>query len=325
MRRHAVLFAGLCACSFQANDGARPPGMDARATDASPIIDAPVDAAPPDAARAACFTDPGYAIVGSSGHAYHLEATATDYDTATDLCAAKGAHLVVIDGSDEDAAVRTLAGNANTWIGFDDLDREGTFAWVNGSTSTYLHWGATEPDDFEGDQDCTILSTTFGLAWDDDLCSNARPSVCECEPDYVAPAPRACRTQAGWTTIDGRRYRRGSDSVTWQAAQAECAADGAYLIAISDDHENNDLSALGITGDVWIGLSRVGSNDGSASGSAWAWADGAQTPYFHWVIGQPDNSPSHTCVLAISGQSWGNNDCTSPHSGVCECDPDPPN
>ena len=36
------------------------------------------------------------------------------------------------------------------WIGYNDIDNEGTFVWDDGSTSTYTNWADGEPNDAIG-------------------------------------------------------------------------------------------------------------------------------------------------------------------------------
>ncbi|KAK5920582.1 hypothetical protein CgunFtcFv8_024378 [Champsocephalus gunnari] len=55
-------------------------------------------------------------------------------------CRAKGADLVIID-SNEEQKFMTSTIKEPTWIGLNDIDREGTWKWVDGSLPTQKYWG----------------------------------------------------------------------------------------------------------------------------------------------------------------------------------------
>jgi hypothetical protein len=221
-----------------------------------------------------------------------------------------------------------MASGTQPWIGYDDLDVENTFTWVNHSTSPYTNWTGGQPNDNGNDEDCATMKPDTANDWDDLNCGSARASICECETGYVAPLPRACRIASGWTTLDGRRYMLLPTSASGSGAEAACAASGAYLFTPADMYENGDLTrgapnGLGLNGNnPWIGLVFPGSNTGSKAG--WIWLNGSTSPFANWTVSQPDAASTHTCVFAANGQTWSNNDCTSLRQGVCECDPDPP-
>ncbi len=48
--------------------------------------------------------------------------------------------------------------NLNYWIGLTDLDVEGTFVWQsNSEEASYTHWYPGEPNNFDGQEHCTLL------------------------------------------------------------------------------------------------------------------------------------------------------------------------
>ena len=108
--------------------------------------------------------------------------TAMTWTMAEALCEAWGEHLVVIDDQDENDAVSTLAwaetGGYTSWIGFTDATVEGTFLWVDGSTSTYTSWNSGEPNDYAG-EDCGSTNAGALGGWNDAACNTLYPFVCE--------------------------------------------------------------------------------------------------------------------------------------------------
>jgi hypothetical protein len=117
------------------------------------------------------------------GHAYLFCTGSLDWAAARDACSADGYHLVTVDDAAEDTWLGTTANalrSTTWWIGLSDRDVEGTWVWVSG-TSSFRNWCPLQPDDHLGNQDCACL--LFGCAlplnWDDSLCDNRMPYVCE--------------------------------------------------------------------------------------------------------------------------------------------------
>jgi len=104
-------------------------------------------------------------------------------------------HLVVV-GSDRER--QDLGGQTSTdlWIGLSDQSTEGTFTWVTDEdTRGYPPvsgdpWGAGEPDDGSGGQDCVLIGAPSGGnagRFVDAACTEVHEYLCEC--DDHAPAP----------------------------------------------------------------------------------------------------------------------------------------
>ena len=64
----------------------------------------------------------------------------------------------------------TATQQVECFLGFNDIDNEGTFVWDDGSTSTYTNWNGGEPNDAGGSEDC---AQTFASGrWSDGNCAN---------------------------------------------------------------------------------------------------------------------------------------------------------
>ena len=311
------LLAGALAagCGFTAHG--------AESGDPATPADAPSDTAA-DAtfvAPAACLSDPTYAPLGGSVQTFKLT-PASDFDTAFDACSVAGAHLVVIHGTAENALVHTA--NGDGWIGFDDLMTEGSFHWADHSPAGYTNWneGTDEPNDSNRNEDCAYIHADDGT-WNDTACDNNRKGLCECEAGYVAPVRPMCRTMAGAKIQNGRRYFVHTTAASWDAARMDCASTGAYLIAPSDDTENQlveHTDKLNLGTDGWIGLSQD-----VQLPTQWDWINGAPYTYSNWITGGAHVGPGQACVVVHkSDDKWENLACDSMHPYVCECDPGEP-
>ncbi|XP_055509217.1 lectin-like isoform X1 [Leucoraja erinacea] len=69
-------------------------------------------------------------------------------------------------------------GNLKIWIGLNDILREGTLVWVDGSTHIYRHWLQGEPNNHGGHQDCVIINNDDGGFWSDRPCLEMAPFIC---------------------------------------------------------------------------------------------------------------------------------------------------
>lgn len=119
------------------------------------------------------------------GHPYAFCTSAQSWSAASSFCSNIGYHLVKITDATENTWVYNTAivySNTAWWIGANDINREGTWVWVDGSAVTYAPWGPHQPDNGAGtgDEDCAEMNWwTWGSAWGDDGCDAARDFVCE--------------------------------------------------------------------------------------------------------------------------------------------------
>ena len=120
----------------------------------------------------------------------------TTWDAAQTACSVDSAgntHLVVLDDDNERLALvgalmqRGLTGSM--WIGLTDRNAEGVYQWVTAQEvgippQTTPPWGAGQPDDAGGAQDCVRIQGATGQSptmFDDSECASSFNYVCECD------------------------------------------------------------------------------------------------------------------------------------------------
>ena len=76
-------------------------------------------------------------------------------------CQAWGGDLATFTSLEEyNLMYSTITGVDYCWIGYNDIDSEGTWVWVDGNSSIYTNWHPDEPNNGRGIQDC-------GWTWED--------------------------------------------------------------------------------------------------------------------------------------------------------------
>jgi hypothetical protein len=109
------------------------------------------------------------------------DSTATWAD-AQATCWAVDYHLLTIDDAVEDLWIDGLVDSYSTekwWMGFNDIDSEGSWVWEDGTAVGYTNWAAGEPND-SGGEDCGQLNRYHpDTTWNDEPCTSSFRYVCE--------------------------------------------------------------------------------------------------------------------------------------------------
>jgi hypothetical protein len=153
--------------------GSEPSGSEPSGNDGSRTV-SPTDV---DAA-AACATMGGFTIAATSS-CYMLGDNVFTWQDARSFCQAWGGDLVQIDSLEENLAL-AQAMDESAWIGATDQDEEGIFRWAGGAPLTYAGWSANQPNNLDGNEDCTELRS-FDERWSDVPCTGdvTRRALCE--------------------------------------------------------------------------------------------------------------------------------------------------
>ena len=118
---------------------------------------------------------------------YYTSNVNANAPTAISICSAAGGNLVSINDSMENAYVSNIL-PGHFWIGYTDELVEGTFVWVDGSTSSFTNWANNEPNNSgpTNNEDYTLMNA-FGNGdgyWNDGDNTSSFPYVCEFNHNY---------------------------------------------------------------------------------------------------------------------------------------------
>ncbi|XP_073479575.1 asialoglycoprotein receptor 1-like isoform X2 [Aquarana catesbeiana] len=113
---------------------------------------------------------------------YYFAQNMRTWESAKKDCETREAHLVVINGEEENSFVGELSQSQTTWIGLTDLD--GSWKWVDGTSynATPTFWMPGQPDEWinpisSQGEDCAELHSPRG--WNDGHCSQMFVYICE--------------------------------------------------------------------------------------------------------------------------------------------------
>lgn len=187
--RAFLLFVALGGCGFHGAPGGGDQPIDAAASSDGSLVDAPpntVDAplqpdASPDAPPLPNSCGAGYATVAGAGTStYRRVNTPATWDTATVDCAddGNGAHLVIPKDKAEALLIYNFvepdSGSPYFRAGIEDMNDDGTWTTVLGTTYANPPWAPSEPDD----DDCVLIGSTG--AFYDYSCNALQEYACEC-------------------------------------------------------------------------------------------------------------------------------------------------
>ncbi|XP_071792689.1 C-type lectin LmsL-like [Asterias amurensis] len=108
------------------------------------------------------------------------------WSAARDYCRSVGKELAILETKEELEFIQQLlrdpAVHQNHWLGASDLEKEGSFKWLDGSDlpSDSTMWGTDQPDNYAGKEHCVrVTKRTNGPFLNDKDCSSKVKSICE--------------------------------------------------------------------------------------------------------------------------------------------------
>ncbi|XP_059510768.1 C-type lectin Cal-like isoform X2 [Stegostoma tigrinum] len=103
---------------------------------------------------------------------------------------APGGHLASVHWVDQYILLAEMIhqsqnGYPPTWIGSNDVHKEGTFLWSDGSTGDFLLWAKGEPNDYNAREDCVHTFKNPTINWNDLPYQSKLSFLCS----YKLPSP----------------------------------------------------------------------------------------------------------------------------------------
>eukprot|EP00117_Sycon_ciliatum_P007514 scpid20721/ scgid10588/ Macrophage mannose receptor 1; C-type lectin domain family 13 member D; C-type lectin domain family 13 member D-like; Macrophage mannose receptor 1-like protein 1 len=234
------------------------------------------------------------------------------------------------------------------FIGINDVANEGTYTWWSGMPVTYSNWAPHEPNQWQGNEDCTeIYSSTY--KWNDRLCNRTQSFICMVPDNKQTTLPTvkpqlhglpSATCPKGWQKYGSSNMCYGFfgsihtltmmmdtpliSPKAWTDANMQCQAMGAQLVSIHDAATNQYLMdqtqkyKMGWWS-FWTGL-----NDRNQEGG-YVWSDTTGVQYTAWATQEPNDwRGTEDCVEVMLDKArkgwqfkWNDQGCTSKRPYVC--------
>lgn len=119
--------------------------------------------------------EPDSAIWSGNGHCYFPLSALASWNVSRDACSQRGAQLVTITSSDEQAFVAGLVATTPRWIGLSKFGAP-AFTWIDGEALSYTNWDAGAPA-VSGEVAAALRDGT--QKWFDDAVTASHAALCE--------------------------------------------------------------------------------------------------------------------------------------------------
>uniref|UniRef100_W5MMB5 C-type lectin domain-containing protein n=1 Tax=Lepisosteus oculatus TaxID=7918 RepID=W5MMB5_LEPOC len=122
----------------------------------------------------------------------------------------------------------------------------------------------------------------------------------------------------GWKQFKSKCYYFSTDLLNWTDSRAACRKQGADLLTIRTQEEQEFIWNRLDKRNYWIGLT-----DAAAEG-IWLWVDGTHPNPSFWRKDQPDDYHNEDCATidsdppAAPHESWNDLTCTKKQLWICE-------
>lgn len=114
----------------------------------------------------------------SACYTYSVSQATMNWQSAKSFCEGNSAQLA-IHGLEDVTTKVSYDGDTNLWIGFSDIETEGTWVAVDGSDVTISNWQTGQPNNNNAGEDCAMLKKSWGWNAGDSPCSQSFIALCE--------------------------------------------------------------------------------------------------------------------------------------------------
>jgi hypothetical protein len=124
-------------------------------------------------------------ITAPSGAEYVACNKPRAWQEAHDDCVSQGGDLASIHNEADNAFLYETAFKVfqtEWWIGINDIEQEGSFAWSDGTPVDFTAWNDGEPNNAGGAENCGHFTSWAEARWNDIPCGNFYPYFCNAPP-----------------------------------------------------------------------------------------------------------------------------------------------
>ena len=121
--------------------------------------------------------DPGWSYF--RGFCYYTSKTCTNWTTALKKCRQENSVLVDVSNNEENVYLQHRHNGEKSWLGLNDVSKEGDFIWVDRGAGNFTAWAKNQPNNFL-EEDCVhALGVEHNYKWNDVKCSDCHQYTCK--------------------------------------------------------------------------------------------------------------------------------------------------
>eukprot|EP00092_Neocalanus_flemingeri_P012622 GFUD01013604.1.p1 GENE.GFUD01013604.1~~GFUD01013604.1.p1 ORF type:complete len:435 (+),score=106.74 GFUD01013604.1:103-1407(+) len=211
------------------------------------------------------------------------------------------------------------------WLGGSDIEDEGVWKWVDGSTIPQSlqddNWALGEPNNaYGGTQHCLAKYFRGGRGtrnsrtdrfWDDAVCDAKKQFICSFDPKFDCPR--------GWTKYRDSCYYVSGVMAPWSEARSLCktAQNSSDLVAFTDLDEASFVKGLIVDRSRYEEIIWVGASDLKREGD-WRWVKGGSVGNSFWNSGEPNNIGGEHCAMINKSAKLKDSKCSKKFLFVCK-------
>ena len=114
----------------------------------------------------------------SWGKSFYKIYPAMSYAAADSQCKSDGSFLAIPRSEAENDFIASLIPNEHIWIGINDIEQEGRYVTVDGSTISYTNWHIGQPDNSHDEDGVHIWKGDTLNRWNDNQVNILLKFVC---------------------------------------------------------------------------------------------------------------------------------------------------
>ncbi|XP_068203774.1 macrophage mannose receptor 1-like [Palaemon carinicauda] len=262
----------------------------------------------------------GWELFGDSCYYFNTEKSdVLVWENARATCDEVGAHLVIIDGPEENTFIsQHMQPDDNLWLGLKSKPND-KFYWIDDTVMNFTSMSDMDRDEaLAADTDRCVnfhLTDPDTVAWTPMDCYLPRHYICEAkqgDPIHLIHHLSDKYCPSGWVMNDNRCYYMSEEEKTWQDARKYCQDNLGDLISINSWAEQ-DFVHTNIDSDILMGYT-----DAVEEG-VWLWSDGSPVEVVNWNTGEPNGQTTQNCgVMYGNSGKWDDWYCDHTRNFGCE-------
>ncbi len=231
-----------------------------------------------------------------NGNIYAVYNEAIGWEDANKLCKTFRGHLVTINDANENEEIRkniqSQLGNGikKYYIGLNDIAKEKTYVWADGSSSSYRNYYSGQPSDTSGKEDYFTMLSNGQWADESWYCT---------ESGFILEIEKASFTLGKTLEYNGNVYEFYSSAFPYSVAEFYAEQKGGHLV-VMDSAEENSFVNENKYGGTWLGIKDT------VNGTDFKTYDGKELVYTKWGPDEPknNNNVEFYGVMYTGGSQW---------------------